>query len=138
MRGKTLPFFATSKDLIDLLRPIEETEALRYVLTGGIVAGEPRPSWSRAKDIPDFGVATYGDQAGEMGWLMIPADAIPTTERVHEYSGRIRDILDQSTMPASVELRAGGLFKANILIAGSVSTISDEEWPRHAAGSPPR
>ncbi|HEV8201511.1 MAG TPA: hypothetical protein VGS03_15960 [Candidatus Polarisedimenticolia bacterium] len=131
MRGKTLPFFATSKDLIELLRPIEETENFRYVLEGGFDAGQERPAWRRAEDIPDFGIAKFGDQAGEAAWLLIPADTKPNVER---FRGGTWEVLDQSTMPASVMLSAGGVFKWNILIAGAVLTISDEEWSKRLYG----
>jgi hypothetical protein len=134
MSRRILSFFATRDDLIDVLRPIEAAESFRYVQEGAILAGHERPVWNFAEGIPDLGIAKDGDQAGEMSWLLVPENEALRPELVVEYSGRRREIVDQSTTPASVELTAGGIFKVNVIIPGRIATISDDTWSQRMHG----
>ncbi|MCB9869696.1 MAG: hypothetical protein H6837_07545 [Planctomycetes bacterium] len=135
MKTKSLPFFATTLDIRSVLQDVERELAVRYVRVGDVEpSGEPL-AWSTSADIPDLGVASEGDQALERALLVLPATEEPRTREVPLRRGGRRIVVDQTANAASVMLRAGGVLRSGVLIAGQVGTVSEDPWAVQAYGT---
>ena len=128
MTTKSLSFFATTRDIRSVLRDVERELAVQYVAAGDVESVEELSVWSTSADIPDLGVATEGDQALEPALLLLPATEEPQTREVPLRRGGRRILVDQAANAASVMIRAGGVLRSGVLIAGQIGTVSDDSW----------
>lgn len=128
MKAKSLLFFATPLDISSVLQVVERELAVRYVRAGDVEPVEEPLVWPTSADIPDLGVAIEGDQALERALLLLPATEEPRIREVPLRRGGRRSFVDQNANASSVMIRAGGVLRSGVLIAGQVGTVTDDPW----------
>ena len=115
-------FFATRQDSLHLLRNVEEREPLRYVQWGHYPSPEA-PTYERASDISDLGVARIG-RKGENRYVVFPPTSALTFDK-SEGAGVIRYEPIPRTDSPYVFFHSGGLFGDECLITGYIGTSSE-------------
>jgi hypothetical protein len=120
-------FFATQRDLASLLATVESKQPLRYVKAGTFKSSAPaaRLSWP---EIPSLGVVSRGNLNQEVRYLVVGSEtdvavrAVPQPRRAMLYA------VDQKANPQSIGFWPGGVFEGLAVLAGEVSTCSDDAF----------
>jgi hypothetical protein len=115
--------YATTADYEPVLQAMEAQRSLTYSRCGVFDTPTP-PLFSSGLELPDFGIATRGDSAGESAYLVMDTSAGLQTDRFELYSGGTRYEVSQLTNPCSIVFRPGGVFEERCLIQGELSTVS--------------
>lgn len=122
-------FFATRRDLEEVLRAVESATALQYV-EAGLFEGPPPAAMDSLLAWPDLGVSKHGDQAHEVTFLVAERGARVEVREVPQRRGGVRHAIDQQINPATISLCPGGVFGDAAIIAGSIGTISGDAASR--------
>jgi len=120
-KTKAIHFFATERDLVNVLQAAECDRPLKYTQAG--MFDEPIAStFGSCLQLPNLGTAASGDQNLEPFWLITDATANIQFEVVPQRRGGTRFGIDPGTNPASVVLWPGGRFDNSCIVAGKIST----------------
>lgn len=114
MAGLGLNFFATLDELAPGLQPIIERHASRLAATGS--RPSPTPPWVARLD--EAAIA----QGGSL--LVLPADVELVVRGVEQQRGGKLFFVDQLANPVSIVLRPSYRVGDDMLVAGSLSTVS--------------
>ena len=120
--SRHIAFFATRQDSLDVLLYVEERAPLRYVRWGGYPSPEA-PTYEKASDIPDLGIARIGLK-GETRYIVFPPTSALMFDK-SEGAGIIRYEPIPGTDSPYVFFHSGGLFRDECLITGYVGTSSE-------------
>lgn len=129
-----ISFFALYEDLEPLLDFYEKEIGVTYFKYGPVGSDEEPMSWFFCRDIPGFGTARHGNQALESMYLILPKDTSPVIRSVPQKRGGERCFIDQEANPQSVVIQPGGQFSEDAVIAGRVSTTSNDPWSQMSYG----
>lgn len=129
MKNKQIIFFALLNDLEEIFNSIEQNESLRYYKTGLIDSIEHN-TYSTFRELPDLGYCKYGDWNKIDNYLVMSKDTEINIEKVQQQIGVLKCDINQRLNPHSIEIKPGGIFsdKDKVLVAGRVSTISNESY----------
>jgi hypothetical protein len=123
MKGGQTHYFATTNDLVGLVKSVEIARPIKYAEFG--LVDSPQPvvhetllNWA------GLGRNSSG-KAGIGGFLVVDKGEEVKGNPVPQRKGDIKFSFDQAANPHSIILRPSGLFDENTLIVGSVGTISD-------------
>lgn len=125
MRRNQAPFFATRGDLERLLLSLQGNQPLQFVLAGlfdspAIAPKESLPGTTELESLVD------GD-ANALSTYLIAIRGLPIEARlVPQRGGGAKYAVDQLLNPKTIAFRPGGIFGERNLIAGEVSTASDD------------
>jgi hypothetical protein len=127
MAGKHLNFYLIPSDLLPIVRQIEDSFLLEYFEIG-LFDSVHSVSFGKTLEVyDDFGLAEAPDQEACKTILVLP---ISTPVNVREIpapkGGQVKFAIDQVLNPASIVFKPGGLYEKKAVIAGYVSTISDD------------
>jgi hypothetical protein len=115
--------YATRSDYEPVIRAVEATRNLKYILCGMFETPTP-PMYTSGLDIPDLGIATEGDSARENNYLIMDAAVELESRKIDLYSGETRYAVDQWRNPQSISFRPGGVFEERCIIQGDLGTAS--------------
>jgi hypothetical protein len=124
-------FFALREDLLPVLELVEGKEPVKYVLTGNFPERKVArgvPTFDRGAAIPNLGKADH--ENGSETYFVHERDARLRFRRLRGVGGNRVIVGDQSREPDTVSFTPGGLWKRNIVLRGTISTISDSPVSR--------
>ena len=121
-----LMFFATALDLAPVLSLLEAQKKLQYTAMRRLVSSRPQTYFSYA-DIPDFG-QTY-DPTAVMNptYLVAPQGTGVQVETIYPKTGGVNFAVNQGLNKDTVVLRPGGMFGHDVLLYGSIGTVSESD-----------
>lgn len=143
--SKICYFFATRDDLLGVSEDIESSRPLRYTRFDHVTKLPPE-SFASAADIPHLGIATHPSAGGGDTYLVCDREmtvkprplrtvTIADLERASDTEkkrlmpvlGVERFAIDQLFNPDTITFDAGGIWKGNILLNGSIGSASDSK-----------
>jgi hypothetical protein len=80
--------------------------------------------------MPNLGIAMHGDQVHESSYLVADVDTQVAIREVPQRKGGSLYAIDQKANPRTIALRPGGVFKTVAIIAGEISTCTDDPISR--------
>ena len=109
----------------DLLRVLEWVERRVPLVYRQCFRDTPDvPTWSSVAAIEDLGTAVAGGYIGQKCYLVLPASVPFHLREVELAAGGKRHFVDQLLNPASVTLRAGGLYQGACIVMGEFGTVT--------------
>ena len=122
--SKIINFFATRKDLLDLLANVESVRAIHYAEAG--MSDEPKlVVYGSASTIPGLGELRVTEANLGPGFLLADMEVPFAVRHVPQRRGGNRFAMDQRMNPDSVDLVPGGQFDAQTILAGRIGTCTD-------------
>lgn len=120
-------FFVVLEDIEQILRDIETTIDIRYY-KAGLLDTEGIPAYKSMFDIPNIGVTSFGDWNRIDSYIILKETTTLNIREVPQRAGGVKFAVDQKINPKSIEMKLGGVYqeKENVIIAGRVGTISEE------------
>jgi hypothetical protein len=127
--GRSIVFFATRQDLLDLLQPVEEGSPLYYV-RWGYYASPTAPTYSRASEVPELGTPTRPER-GEDRYFVFPRWVPLLFREVNRSTGATEFVTEPPANVPWVHLHSGGLYGKECLVEGIIeSPLSGREQLR--------
>jgi hypothetical protein len=123
--SKSLFFFATKSDLLSGLEIIENTLSLKYVKFGLFDSPNAEIYYS-AFDISTLGYSLTGDTVQDERYLVLNQVASIDTKEIQQRRGGAKYEISQDNNPNSIIFSPGGLYDNDFLVAGSISTNSND------------
>src|ERR1700722_18745930 len=122
--SRSIIFFATKQDSLDLLLSIEKKSPLFYVPWGWYDSRRDVPRYETAADIPDLGTAAYG-RKGDNRYLVLPSKATLTFQRnVNVNRGPKYSPQSRGYSPY-IHFHSGGIYRDECVITGELYTNFD-------------
>ena len=127
MKSKQMMFFATIEDIENSILDIELMIDIQYYKTG-LLDSKNIPTYKSVFDAPDIGVTFWGDWNRIDNYLITKKETSLNVREVPQRTGETKFAVDQMNNPKSIELKLGGIYieKENVLVAGRISTISED------------
>jgi hypothetical protein len=122
--SKSFHFFATKRDLESIIMEVESKRMLQYIRAGLFDSPEIFVVVS-GLNIPNLGIASHGDQVHEEKYLVDNLDSHITIREVPQFKGGMLYAIDQKINKQTIALRPGGLYQNIAIIAGEVSTCTE-------------
>jgi hypothetical protein len=117
-------FYATPRDMLQLLSEIDSRSALSYTLTGLFESPKPQ-TYARGEQLPALSRSAATQTTGCDSYLVLPLSAEVCVRPVPQFVGGVLYAIDQLENPESTVLTPAGLHAQNLLIAGRVATAYD-------------
>lgn len=120
-------FFATIEDVENSIRYIESMIDIQYSKTG-LQDSKNIPTYKSLFDAPSIGVTFSGDWNRIDNFLITKKTTSLNIRKVNQRTGGTKYTVDQMDNPKSIEMKLGGIYKEkeNVLVAGRISTISED------------
>jgi hypothetical protein len=112
-------FYASTGDLLDLLRAVEENIPVKYALAGAFKEATP-PVYELAEAIPDIGIARRGCRLFDRQFLIVRRETALRVQPIAQQRGGCLFYVDGSGNPEGILLAPGGLFGKTCLVCGCV------------------
>lgn len=125
MRGRRKFLFATRNDLEPGIRAFEAKRSVKYMETG-LFETFPTEVYSSLLEVPDLGIAKYGQAPLEACYLVLDASTEVRIREVPQRRGGVRYALDAVANPKSINFRPGGMYQDRCLIMGEITTMPDD------------
>ena len=119
--------FATERDYMDLLSPLEEQIPLKYILFG-LFNDLDIPTWIDVASIPKVGKVKEGATIVPQ-YLVVKRSANILPIPIPQRRGGVLYAIDQSVSSSAIIFCPGGRISEECLIAGAIGTSS----PDHSA-----
>lgn len=126
MKSKQTMFFAMYEDIKQVFQDIEITIDIRYY-KAGLLNNDHSPTYNSIFDTPNIGIVLSGDWNKVDNYLILKSTRTLNIREVRQRTGELKFAVDQMTNLKSVELKLGGVYKDNIIVAGRIATISEDE-----------
>jgi hypothetical protein len=123
MKSKQLMFFTVLDDIEHILQNIESCIEVRYFKTG---LHDSNQFCNALTKIPNQGAAISGDWNRVDCYLVMKAGQKLNIREVPQRTGETKYTVDQMANPKSIELKLGGIYRDNIIVAGRIATISED------------
>jgi hypothetical protein len=117
-------FYATRKDLLDLLDDFESRREVRYAEAGMFDRDDVFVYWT-AMEIPNLGAIDAPNPHQGRILLVGGADVQFSMRAVPQRRGGMKFALDQKENPDTVSLLPGGQFDDQTVVAGNFATCTD-------------
>ena len=122
--SRSITFFATKQDSLDLLLYLEKNSPLFYVRWGWYASRRDVPRYETAANIPDLGTAEFG-RKGDNRYLVLPSKSTLTFQRnVNVYRGSEYSPVSRRYSPY-IHFHSGGVYREECLIPGELYTNFD-------------
>ena len=121
-------FFAFLEDIEHILKNMETEVDVQYFKTG-LMDDKKIPKYNSIFDVPNIGVALYGDWNKLDNYLVMKKDTLLSIREIPQRTGEMKFAVDQLTNLTSIELKLGGFYKDvdNVIVAGRVATVSEDK-----------
>jgi len=118
-------FYATRQDLLPGILGLESEVKLQYVLRG-MFSSPTVTGFLSASDIPDLGIARYGDYGHEQKWLVTEAGVEICVREVPQQKGGVLYDIGLMANPTAFAFQPAGQFEGKTIILGSVDTATGD------------
>ena len=128
MTGKQTMFFTVLEDIEPILKDIEMNHGLHYY--NYILSDNKNiPQYASIFEAPNLGFTEFGEWLRNDSYFVTTKDVKINIREVPQRRGGMKYIFDHIPVKKSIHLEIGGTFlgKENIIVAGRVSTIFDDE-----------
>jgi hypothetical protein len=126
MKSRQLMFFTVFEDIEKIFKNIEIAIDIQYY-NAGMMDCKDIPNYSSIFDILNLGFTLSGDWNRIDNYLVIKKATSLNIREVPQKTGEVKFAVDQLINPKSIELKLGGIYKDNIIVAGRVATVSEDE-----------
>lgn len=122
--SKIIGFFATRKDLLDLLGEVESRRSIHYAESGMFDSPE-LVIYASGSEIPSLGLTNVHSTVLGRKLLISDVGTSFVCESVPQRRGGTRYAVDQKENPDTVRLFPGGQFDKETILAGDFGTCTD-------------
>jgi hypothetical protein len=119
-------FYATARDLTPVLSLLEAQKKLQYTPTRHVVSDSAQIYLSYA-DIPDFGRTNNPTAVHNPAYLVAQQGTAVQVETIYPRTGGVNFAIGQDLNKDTVGLRPGGMYGHDVLLYGSIGTISESD-----------
>ena len=119
-------FYATARDLTPVLSLLETQRKLQYTATRRLVSNRPQTYFSYA-DIPDFGQTYHPTAVMNPAYLVALQGTAVQVKTIYPRTGGVNFSVGQDLNKDTVGLRPGGMYGHDVLLYGSIGTVSESE-----------
>lgn len=123
MAIKQIFFFADVDDIRPIFEEIEIMDSVHYFQTGLFDRDEPS-EYESIFELPNLGCVSNGDWNQNPSYIIMPRSEIVKVRMIPQKSGGIKYAIDQLQNPSSCVIKPGGIFNDNILVGGTVGSVS--------------
>jgi len=117
-------FYATARDLRPVLSLLESKKKLQYTSMHNVESDRPQTYYSYV-DIPDFGRTNHPTAVINPSYLVALQGTAVQVRIIPQRAGGVNFAIDQRLNEDTVTLRPGGMFGSNVLLYGSIGTVSE-------------
>lgn len=125
MKSKQTMFFATFEDLKKILVVIELNIDIEYFLCGSH-ENSAISNYKSSLEIPNLGYAFVGDWNKTDSYLVTSKYNKVNVRTVQQTNGSTKFIVDQMINNKSIQIKFGGIYNDNTIVAGRIGTISED------------
>lgn len=126
MKSKQTMFFAMYEDIKQIFQDIEKTINIRYYMAG-LLNDNHIPTYNSIFDVPNIGMASFGDWNRVDRYLILKSTRTLSVQEIRQRTGELKFAVDQMVNHKSIEFKLGGVYKDNVIVAGRIATISEDE-----------
>jgi hypothetical protein len=128
MKSRQIMFFLILEDIELSIKSIETEVDIRYYKTG-LMDDRTVPSYISIFNAPDIGYTLHGDWNRIDDYLVMQKETSLNIRKIPQKTGETKFAVDQLLNPKSIELKLGGILKEkdNVIVAGRVATVSEDE-----------
>ncbi len=128
MKSRQFMIFTQLEDIEHLVRNIEGLIDIRYYKTG-LHDSRNIPTYNSILDTPNVGFVSSGDWNRVENYLIMKNTTPLNIREVPQRTGEMKFVIDQMSNLKSIEFKLGGVYleKEKVIVAGRVSTISEEK-----------
>ncbi|MCC3157422.1 hypothetical protein LJ737_09230 [Hymenobacter sp. 15J16-1T3B] len=119
-------FFATKHDLLPFIIDVESRLAVRYCATGLFDTSDVL-YYSSLALVPELGIAEQVS-AQSPNYLVLASNSTIQTRAIPQRKGSVNYAIDQLINPDTITIRPGGIFRAEVLIEGTIGTASKSKY----------
>lgn len=117
-------FYATADDLLQVFERVEGQLHLTYTLTGLFPSPDLTTVHSGAAIYTLRKPAPHSSAISGYTYLVTDREQPIVVRKVPQKAGGVRYAVDQLENPSSIALMPGGIYPPNVLLYGSVGTVS--------------
>ncbi len=127
MKSKQIMFFTQLEDIENIIRDFESMIEIQYYKTG-LLDSKNIPTYDSVFNLPNVGFTLSGDWNRIDNYLITKKTISLNVREVPQKTGETKFAVDQMNNPKSIEVKLGGIYieKENVLVAGRISTISED------------
>lgn len=127
MKSKQIMFFTQLGDIENIIRDFESAIEIQYYKTG-LLDSKNIPTYDSLFNVPNVGFTLSGDWNKIDNYLITKKTTSLNVREVPQRMGETKFAVDQMNNPKSIEIKLGGIYKEkeNVLVAGRISTISED------------
>ena len=116
------------EDIEEILKNIESMADVKYYKTG-LFSSYDFPVFDSILNVPNVGIVFTGDWNRIDNFLILKKHTQLNVRNVPQRTGDVKFAVDQLINTNSIEIKLGGIYseKENIIVAGRVSTVSDDK-----------
>ncbi|UZT99169.1 hypothetical protein ODZ84_06250 [Chryseobacterium fluminis] len=127
MTGKQTMFFAVFEDLERILRDFETNFDIKYYYDSPFLLEEKNvPAYNSIFETANVGIALSGNWNKIDRYLVMKKNTLLNIREIPQLKGGVKFTFDQKNNPLSIEIKFGGVYSENVIVAGRVATISKE------------
>ena len=127
MKSKQTMFFTTLNDIKEIMKTTEELFSLKYYKKG-LLDSPTFPKYDSILDVPDLGNPKFGDWNYNDIYLVIPKYLDLNIQEIPQRKGGTKYTIDPPINPTSILINIGGIYSENIIVAGKVGTVSNDDF----------
>lgn len=127
MKTKQIFIFSESEDIEPIIKEIESSYPIHYFLAGLFDSDQP-VHYSSILQSPNLGYVSNGDWNHNASYLVVPKDKYIKVRSVPQRKGGVKFAIDQMENPESCVLKLSGIYSGEILVGGSLGTISSSDF----------
>lgn len=117
--------FTLLEDIDKIIRDFESVINVQYFKTG-LFDSYRTPVYNSAFEMPNIGYALSGDWNRVDNYLITKKSRVIKVRKVPQRFGEAKFAVDQMINPKTIEIKLGGIYKENTIVAGRVATISED------------
>lgn len=127
MKSRQFMFFTQLEDIDYLVKNIETCIDIIYYKTG-LHDTRSIPTYNSIFDVPNVGFVSSGDWNRVDSFLVMKKSTPLNIREVPQRTGEMKFAIDQVNNLKSIEFKLGGVYleKGNVIVAGRVSTLSED------------
>jgi hypothetical protein len=127
MSRKQIFFFADADDLKPVVKEFEANNSVTYAQTG--LQDDKNPvTHESLLALPDLGSVSHGDWNHTKSFLVMQKGDTVKVREVPQRAGGTKYAIDQMLNANSIVFKPSGIFKDQILVAGSAGTVSQDAF----------
>lgn len=130
--SKEIYFFSSKNDLYSIIKSVEQTIKLKYVMNGAYDSPDIRV-YNSLEEYSDLGIKKSSEHQSE-SFLVLEENCNLNVREVKQFDGSIKYFVDQLQNEDSIVLWPGGVYENQYLICGHVGTVKMSDTSKKVFG----